>query len=758
MLSDYKGKMVDVLPDLGRGSGSSLPYPVLVLAGLATVIATAISTISIHLQLKNYRKPHLQRQVVRIMVMVPLYAIASLISLFSLQAAFFIDAVRDIYEAFVIYCFFDLLIAYLGGERSLLIALQGRPPKYPVFPGNLFWREVDVSDPHTFLFLKRGVMQYVQVKPILALVTIILKATGQFREGDLSPDSGYLYVSIVYNVSICMALYCLAIFWMCVAEDLKPFRPMPKFLCVKGILFFSFWQSIFISILVAAGAIKRLGPYTDHEHISLGLTDTLICLEMPLFAIAHQYAFSTRDYVDRNAKYVARMPFYHAFRDAFGIKDVVEDMKSTLRGEGMDYREFEPSEGYMHQGAGRFRRIRAGLRYSQGGKRKYWLPQPTTDTAPPGSAERRVNKAIERITGRPEQTEEVYAPLLPHQAANVVHLAPDLRSPEDETDDFFESNIRVADEGFDLPFGDLDDADEELFAWSKKHILGDYNYPCVDVSNEQARTRIWIEEERILRDERGAYFSPILGPRRRNERDGYGAIGNSHVRIRQDSDASHRNKGKMREAIIDKEQDRIAESSQTPGEVHLRWTKVKTPSPMESPRIRRISSQGRSSPGGSGSGSSSSGSSPSTSSPHDKSRPPPSPRNAVLPPDAVDLVVEDPTAAHEELSHERRKGEPTSRGGPGLKKVYRRGYVIDDDPAHYQHPHGERSQERGEVEIERPITPQEEQAAFTVGDDVDAVLEAEEEAVEIARVETPPPHARVVVNSYDVPGEENPWA
>ena len=36
--------------------------------------------------------------VVRIMLMVPLYAIASFISLFSLDAAFFIDVVRDIYE------------------------------------------------------------------------------------------------------------------------------------------------------------------------------------------------------------------------------------------------------------------------------------------------------------------------------------------------------------------------------------------------------------------------------------------------------------------------------------------------------------------------------------------------------------------------------------------------------------------------------------------------------------------------------------
>ena len=36
--------------------------------------------------------------VVRIMVMVPIYAISSLIALFSLEAAFVIDVVRDIYE------------------------------------------------------------------------------------------------------------------------------------------------------------------------------------------------------------------------------------------------------------------------------------------------------------------------------------------------------------------------------------------------------------------------------------------------------------------------------------------------------------------------------------------------------------------------------------------------------------------------------------------------------------------------------------
>ncbi|KZT71206.1 DUF300-domain-containing protein [Daedalea quercina L-15889] len=694
-------------------------------------------------------------KVVRIMLMVPIYAIASFISLFSLQAAFFIDVVRDIYEAFVIYCFFDLLIAYLGGERSLLSLLHGRPPKYPVFPGNLFWREVDVSDPYTFLFLKRGVIQYVQVKPILAAITIILKLVGKFNEGDLRASSGYLYVSIVYNFSICLALYCLAIFWMCVNEDLRPFRPMPKFLCVKGILFFSFWQSILISILVAAGAIKKLGPYTDNEHISLGLTDTLICLEMPLFAVAHMYAFATSDFVDPRMSFVARMPVFYAARDAFGLKDVVEDIKATLRGEGMDYREFEPSEGFIHQGAGRDRRIRAGLRYSQGGKKKYWLPQRAHDTRPAGSVERTVNRAVQRVTGE-DQEEDVYAPLLASQAQDVIHTAPDLRSPTGQAELGLFDHEPLQDEDLGLAFGDIDEADEELYHYSKKYVFGDYHYPCVDVSSEAARKTMWDEEERILRDERGAYFSPTFGPGRilGQARQNYGAMGNFQrgaVRERQESDVSEGSRGKgktradsrtpRREVVIDKEQDRLP--AESVGEVRLRWTSSKDHIASQSPRSRTPSSAIRPAIAKTRS-SESSGSSPVGK------QPPPSPRREterpVLPPDAVDLIVEDPHAAEEEQSYERRKGEPAVRG-KALQKVYRRGYVIEDGA------------ERQQGEVEVVPSPQEQQPIFDVGDDADSLLNAEQQAVEatVTKAETPPPHARPIVYSPELE-DDNPWA
>ncbi|KAJ6513623.1 DUF300 domain-containing protein [Mycena vitilis] len=770
--------MVNVL----GGAGSQLPTPVLTVAGIFTLVAVVVSGMSIHLQLRNYRKPALQRMVIRIMVMVPLYAVSSLISLFSLEAAFFIDAIRDIYEAFVIYCFFVLLLSYLGGERSMLIMLHGRPPKAPVFPASLFKKELDVSDPYMFLFLKRGILQYVQVKPVLAIATLILKAAGKYNEGSLRSDSGYLYIAIVYNTSICLSLYCLAVFWMCVNDDLKPFRPVPKFLCVKGILFFSFWQALFISILVSAGAITHLGPYTreeDQDKIALALTDTLICLEMPLFAIAHAYAFAYTDFIDPHTTYAARMPLYYALRDAFGLRDVLADSRATLRGEGMDYRTFEPSEGYMHQGEGRARRIRAGLRYAEGGRRKYWLPQPAERThvgvgGGGGVAGGRVRGALEDALGR-RGLDDMHAPLLAAQEENVVHLAPDLAAAEVEASQQ-EPNIWEGDDfddgedGYRLPFGDPDAlGDEELFEHSRQFMFGDYNYPTIDVSSEHARTRIWDEEERVLRDERSAWFSPIRGApgkqaleaRERPRWEGYGAVGRTVSRPQAPSPPG---------SSFDAPGDRVIDHNEGPTprdgdgvDVRLKWTKAenshsRTNSNASQSKVHVPARQMHRTPTPSsspGAGGQHTRTPPQTRTPPSTSR-----RNSVLPPDAVDLVVEDPQAAEENRVQERKRGEPPT--GSGLRKVYKRGFVAEDD---------EGDAVEGEVEVvddrEGLRSPgrmeQGEAALMTIGSDSEEeedsdggdagqLLQQEPEAI-VARAATPPAHARFAPSD----SEDNPW-
>lgn len=312
--------------------------------------------------------------------MVPIFSIASWVSLLSLRVAFWVDPFRDVYEAFTIYFFFQLLISFIGGERALIIMMYGRKPVSHLWPLNYCMAKVDISDPHTFLAVKRGILQYTWVKPILAVATIIMKATGTYQEGYVGLNSGYFWSGLIYNISICVCLYALALFWVCMSDDLQPFRPMPKFLCIKGIIFASWWQGFFLSILVWLGAIPdNVGGYTA-DNLGAAIQDALLCFEMPLFAIAHWYAFSWHDYADVTIS-AARMPVKYALRDAFGPNDLIQDTKETFAGKHYEYRYFDAYDNVLahEDSSSRKARMREGMRYERGGKGKYWIPNPTRD-------------------------------------------------------------------------------------------------------------------------------------------------------------------------------------------------------------------------------------------------------------------------------------------------------------------------------------------------------------------------------------------
>jgi len=268
------------------------------------LLAVIISSIEIYFHFTNWYMPDVQKYIVRILFMVPLYAMQSWFSLRFNDVRLYIDNIRDFYEAFVVSAFVYLLIELLGGEEELAETLRGKDAHYGrhhacfawVFPS---WRMGE----EFMLECKWGVLQYVLVKTMATTAIVILQPFHLYGEGSFDFNKAYIYLTILLNISVSWAMYCLVLFFHAVNHELKEpkdWHPLGKFLCIKGVIFFTFWQSVVISILVAMGVIKQVGSW-DADHVASALQNYLICFEMLGFAIAHRFTFSYQDCMSTNS-------------------------------------------------------------------------------------------------------------------------------------------------------------------------------------------------------------------------------------------------------------------------------------------------------------------------------------------------------------------------------------------------------------------------------------------------------------------------
>lgn len=191
-----------------------------------------------------------------------------------------------------------------------------------------------------------------------------------------------------------------------------------------------------------------------------------------------QFAFQASDYIDPTLKHAARLPFWYAFRDAFGVKDVWEDIKYTFRARGVSYKAYEAADGGVHHDDGRMKRIRAGLRYSKGGKAKYWINAPGVVNTPgqDGSA-RRSGNGSERASLIPKTYGAV-------EQGRTSPSAYDSSSDSDLSD------------AASLDFDSVSEGEDALYARARR--IGYAGFPNVDVSREQEQRRRWAEEEGFL--------------------------------------------------------------------------------------------------------------------------------------------------------------------------------------------------------------------------------------------------------------------
>lgn len=357
----------------------------------------------------------------------------------------------------------------------------------------------------------------------------------------------------------------------------------------------------------------------------------------------------------------------------------------------------------MREGRGRERRLRDGLRYEAGGKGKYWLPNPKSEEEilKAASANRSYGATgtssptfgVIRNGHGPHSQGYRSPPPLPGTSYFPAPVSPD-------SDDSSVSSLDFK------PYAETD-AEELLYEEARGYLHGDWNYRVIDVSKEAAKRQMREEEENVLRG-----WGRQGQGRRRGERWGRGEPigrgGKGKDKDQQDKGAGRqKSKGGVyggwqgEEAPYRESENPQAEGSNpksptvqpptppssssprppvspslTPDEpVREQWTTLKgkqvasglkaVASKVVPPSNLRFSSgeiKGTLTPGSR----SRAGSRPTS----------PGTGNGQLPPDAVDLVVEDEDAWERELERRRRKGEPGRHGEDVVDGIYKRAEFV----------------------------------------------------------------------------------
>lgn len=291
-------------------------------AGIFVLLTLPIFLIGLMLHIFNYTHPHLQKHIVRILWIVPIYSLSSWLALIISHSAIYWDTIKECYEAYVLYNFLCYLLNYLESEYDLVSELEssypiGQPPPcccFPPWPRGkrfIFW-------------CKFGTLQYTVMRLVITFAALVTYWCGVYDKGKINFGRAWIYLGIINGVSQMIAIHALIYFYKGTRKLLGPIRPVWKFISIKAIVFAIFWQAVFIALLVKVGALPESWRQYDVEDVSEGLQNFTICVEMLLFAIAHYFVFSHKSYVDPAA---AQAPCITSCLRMLDVRDVADDVR-----------------------------------------------------------------------------------------------------------------------------------------------------------------------------------------------------------------------------------------------------------------------------------------------------------------------------------------------------------------------------------------------------------------------------------------------
>lgn len=276
-------------------------------AGTFTILTCLLTMFHMSTHLQNMHEPMVQRKIITILWMSPIYGVTSFLSLiFPCKCIFFVfgcvrrtylrrnhslssyslscsllslfaielilaadgylAVIKDFYEAYVVYTFLSFLIAVLGrGNREVAVDVLSNHAEHLKQPTRCLKRFYH-PPPETSNRAKAAAvimecmilaMQFVFIRPLTSIARFV--STDLWEKYHPPSDEGgwQAYVmtpafvcAMITNVSVFLAFTGLVKFYHAVREELTWCSPFWKFMAIKGIVFLTFWQGLLITILV----------------------------------------------------------------------------------------------------------------------------------------------------------------------------------------------------------------------------------------------------------------------------------------------------------------------------------------------------------------------------------------------------------------------------------------------------------------------------------------------------------------------------
>lgn len=322
---------------------------------LATALALFNSVVLVWQHAVTNKHPLLQKYTLRILLMVPVYSLVSCISLWLhgyREVLYVCEIVRMLMEALAIFSFLQYILVAAGGAKVLAAKFDGpvgEPPALKATPaiggapnplgeedlerGGEIAHGVDHVEPavsqsnirprrtvkhfpllnsclppwrsarRMIRWCVRGTLTYVVVGGGSALVKLTFLLARVARHGEDLPGRSTTNTVVDYLIMLAqsVALTSLATLAVNMMEDLEHIRPRAKFLSVKIVVFFTFWQGLLLQFLARQGCLSGLvdleHDWWDEETVAFGFQNLLICIEMCVVSIFHFWIWQPHDFL-----------------------------------------------------------------------------------------------------------------------------------------------------------------------------------------------------------------------------------------------------------------------------------------------------------------------------------------------------------------------------------------------------------------------------------------------------------------------------